>query len=551
MYTSAVSTWAIFIELAKLLAHLVGRPCLRTGPPHRELRGFGGLSLCLRWPGGAPGAVAWRRSWGLAMSNGSVAASSADEDLTVVGITIASAVAADLLLLVGVFACTVVWMSRRSRKLVNEHQRTLDNRVTTAIESTQKLKYPAAFLTAKKFIELGRLVSFERLRDKGYLTFRDTYAELVNTRHYIVFLSHQWLAFTEPDPDGEQYRVMVSAIERIAQELKGAADRDEALESMLVWVDYASIPQKTTDSHEAQALAVQTLSAYASCAAAFVVVAPEIHHSDTGELCNLSTYQGRMWCRAEQFCHILRNGVEHLWLATAEGRCEKMAPLLSAMRAIATAPEPHATLSPFGGGRLDTHGACSRSSLLRRVNTSFLNGIAHNDVSPGSRASVAGGGGERRSQKRGSVCGALLTGSGGGGSGGGSRGHGSIPHVPPASAFSRRTVSFSATNDDADLDWLDNILRVFQGRATREKDKFELVVPILGLYAELHAMVNANLGENDGGNPLLHRIYERIQANRELIFPPMPQVRPRWPAVLLIDSWPLSAAECLGLRLIA
>ena len=36
-------------------------------------------------------------------------------------------------------------------------------------------------------------------------------------------------------------------------------------------------------------------------------------------------------------------------------------------------------------------------------------------------------------------------------------------------------------------------------------------------------MVHAKLEETEGGNPLLHRIYERIQANRELIFPPMPQ----------------------------
>ena len=105
--------------------------------------------------------------------------------------TIASAVGVNLLLLVGVFACTVVYMTRRSKKLMDAHKTTINNRVTTAIESTQKLKYPAAFLTAKRFIELGQLTAFETLRDRGLLKFRDTYSELVNTRHYVVFLSHQ------------------------------------------------------------------------------------------------------------------------------------------------------------------------------------------------------------------------------------------------------------------------------------------------------------------------------------------------------------------------
>lgn len=123
----------------------------------------------------------------------------------------------------------------------------------------------------------------------------------------------EWTGSYGPDPLNKQYPVMVAAIQRVARELRGAADLAEALSSMLIWVDYSSIPQATRDSQKAQALAIQALSAYSSCASAFIIVAPRLHHADTGALCDFTTYQSRMWTRAEQFCHVLRNGVGCMW----------------------------------------------------------------------------------------------------------------------------------------------------------------------------------------------------------------------------------------------
>jgi len=85
------------------------------------------------------------------------------------------------------------------------------------------------------------------------------------------------------------------------------------IEYVFVWVDFCSIPQVNP---ALQSLAINSLAAYASIAQAFVVIAPEIAHCDLGTVCDEASYHLRMWCRAEQFAHLLRNGPENMWLAS-------------------------------------------------------------------------------------------------------------------------------------------------------------------------------------------------------------------------------------------
>lgn len=80
---------------------------------------------------------------------------------------------------------------------------------------------------------------------------------------------------------------------------------------------YSSIPQR---SRGQQKLAIASLAAYASVAHAFVIVAPPVIHADTKLPCNVSTYNKRMWCRAENLAHSLRNGTHDMWVATGEGK---------------------------------------------------------------------------------------------------------------------------------------------------------------------------------------------------------------------------------------
>lgn len=39
-------------------------------------------------------------------------------------------------------------------------------------------------------------------------------------------------------------------------------------------------------------------------------------YKETGVLCDVKTYNRRMWCRAENLCHSMRNGTSHMWVAT-------------------------------------------------------------------------------------------------------------------------------------------------------------------------------------------------------------------------------------------
>lgn len=124
----------------------------------------------------------------------------------------------------------------------------------------------------------------------------------------VVFFSHQWTAFNHPDPNNHQYNCMVEALHELARR-NGWNDN---LHDVYVWVDYSCIPQANAS---VQNLAIRSLAVYASSATYFVVVAPDTKHSDLDDTCDLSTYQRRMWCRAEQVCHSMRNGVENMFLA--------------------------------------------------------------------------------------------------------------------------------------------------------------------------------------------------------------------------------------------
>merc|ERR1719183_2914937 len=125
-----------------------------------------------------------------------------------------------------------------------------------------------------------------------------------------IFFSHQWLAWSEPDPEDLQYNAMVSAL----KELKEA--KNLSLSNTYIWLDYTSIPQ----THRGlQRLSINSLTNYAGACDYFVIVAPgETNHKDTGILCDKISYQDRTWCRAEQLAHGCRRGVENMYL-TADG----------------------------------------------------------------------------------------------------------------------------------------------------------------------------------------------------------------------------------------
>jgi len=90
---------------------------------------------------------------------------------------------------------------------------------------------------------------------------------------------------------------------------------DQSLQDVFVWIDYSCIPQA---NRSIQNLAIRSLAAYASSATYFVICAPDTLHIDLDDKCDLVTYQKRMWCRAEQVCHSMRNGTSNMYISTGE-----------------------------------------------------------------------------------------------------------------------------------------------------------------------------------------------------------------------------------------
>jgi|EP01046_Picozoa_sp_COSAG06_P034407 hypothetical protein len=244
--------------------------------------------------------------------------------------------------------------------------------VQEAIDTALTLQHSAAMLPADKFIELGRLVSYEELRNAGKLRYLDSIEELLVLKEKMIFISHQWTGNLQPDQQftvEEACRMRVGPNDRssyIEPAQNGQVDKAEeiivleeqddffkvrkksrdmhvvgwlsrtnekgeavivehhkqfaamvngvcqiceahqwALDQVLIWVDYSSIPQ-ANDAEKGGAIAA--LPAYASCTDALLIAAPKIRHTNGDYECNLQTYRDRMWCRAEQLFFVLRNG---------------------------------------------------------------------------------------------------------------------------------------------------------------------------------------------------------------------------------------------------
>ena len=84
--------------------------------------------------------------------------------------------------------------------------------------SSQSLGYPLCCLSFEAFRRAGQLIAHEHARRHALLTWYDTLSEVkaaVDSNRVIIFLSHQWKGRTEPDPNGDDWRAAVLAIEML------------------------------------------------------------------------------------------------------------------------------------------------------------------------------------------------------------------------------------------------------------------------------------------------------------------------------------------------
>ena len=236
------------------------------------------------------------------------------EDKTWNLLVIAVIIPIAILLVTCVFAFKMRKALRRVRARAQDTQRA---RLLDALDTTRSLQFPGVLVQLSDFVAMGRLEPFEKLRDSGVrLRYFDALEQLESSDGCkVVFLSHQWTSFTEPDPTGDQYRVMLSSIAHVMDVEDWNPDR------VLVWCDYCSVPQ----GHKGmQGFAINSIASYAACADAFIVVAPDVPHNDLpGVMCDVEQYKNRLWTRVEQLCHGLTNGSHHMWLATSLTECRK------------------------------------------------------------------------------------------------------------------------------------------------------------------------------------------------------------------------------------
>mmetsp|Transcript_5419 Transcript_5419/g.7092 ORF Transcript_5419/g.7092 Transcript_5419/m.7092 type:complete len:986 (+) Transcript_5419:173-3130(+) len=231
----------------------------------------------------------------------------AEDNSTLVIIVLCSILGAAVLLAVFYFSYKQYKSYKAIKKAHEEHMEKTLNEATRCLRS---LEYPLHLLRGDEFISEETLTRHEVMRNTHRLVVLDNIADVdafVQAGKQIVFFSHQWTSFTKPDPTNHQFKHMVHAVKELAKRNGWDDFRD-----VFVWVDYSCIPQANAS---VQNLAIRSLAVYASSATYFVIVAPETQHDDLDHVCDLDTYQRRMWCRAEQVCYSMRNGTGGMFLA--------------------------------------------------------------------------------------------------------------------------------------------------------------------------------------------------------------------------------------------
>jgi len=228
----------------------------------------------------------------------------------------------------------------RHQQLENYRSRKQEQTVSAAVSGLDRLHFPMCLMAFEEFERLGALVRHEAARDSGKLRFEDETGTMQRLRDLdgVVFVSHQWVGFEEPDPEGTQYTAMVDAIRRL---------RAQGARCKWVWVDYCCIPQK---NKTLQQNAIDSLTVYAAYSSIFLTVAPSCKHAELGVVLDLDSYNSRGWCRLEQLSYLAatvtheepaafvctEDGLGLLWQKDSKGQASDESDALAVMEATFT-----------------------------------------------------------------------------------------------------------------------------------------------------------------------------------------------------------------------
>ena len=138
-----------------------------------------------------------------------------------------------------------------------------------------------------------------------------------------IFISHQWLRCSHPDPHGEQLQVMQKALRNI---MTPGARRNQISpdiisemylcsqpvnyaskmqgKPLLIWYDYMCIPQRE-ENQEQRRKAIRSIPFYVARCDFFVALCPCCIHLDTHEVLSRYSWADRGWCRLERMAREL------------------------------------------------------------------------------------------------------------------------------------------------------------------------------------------------------------------------------------------------------
>lgn len=183
--------------------------------------------------------------------------------------------------------------------------------------------FPMFVLPIAEVMKLDTLRPFQELLARGCLL---KYTETMLAR--VIFVSHQWLGWSHPDPE----RIQLSSLQAcLCRLMKGGTDTHphfaarlagvktavkgrhwaRVLPHMLCWVDYCCMPQPTAagevgdhryscgDLAKQLSDAVQSIPAYIERTALIIILVPLATHANTGATCGVSSWRSRGWCRME------------------------------------------------------------------------------------------------------------------------------------------------------------------------------------------------------------------------------------------------------------
>lgn len=210
----------------------------------------------------------------------------------------------------------VISTANAKRRLLKEKEDNLEDTVSKGLATVRVLGYPMALINAKDFVKLTseELEScHEGLRDMGLLRVLDTTEEISyfhTMGNLIVFFSYHWPSWENLGPDYVQRQAMNHSLHLFAEK------NDIPLDSVWVWLDIISIPQK---HRGIQVLAINSLYVYAYSVDALIIIAPETFQHQTGQKLGIESYKNRVWTRVEQVAHLSAHGIDSLYLYTPGG----------------------------------------------------------------------------------------------------------------------------------------------------------------------------------------------------------------------------------------